>query len=191
MVKAEQAEYRGRKTEERLKRNRWYRAAQLIVITLALLLSSSSSLSIPSNTKKEPNELIMQYEGFRPKPYRCAGGGLTIGYGTRITDRNMVVTETEAQDLMEAHLDKYVRPHIPNIPLTKRQTVALESLVYNIGATQWNHSKLKTCVEANNTACIKKEWLRWVYVANKKNSWQQQRRKAELAYYIDTITESK
>lgn len=187
MVKPNQTGNGSRKTQACLKRNRWLRATHLIVTILALLIYNTPSLGTQS--KYEPNELILKYEGFKAKPYKCAGGEWTVGYGTQTTDRTTTITEAEALVLMEAHLDKYVRPHLPKYPFGKKQTAALESLVYNIGASKWNKSTLKKCVLSNDTACIEREWNRWVYVDSKPNQWQIKRRKAELAYFLGDPTE--
>lgn len=134
----------------------------------------------------EKNALIVGREGFRSIPYVCAGGKSTIGYGTRARELRYVTKET-AMALLEQHLDREVRPHIPETPhinsLHKKQ--ALESLIYNIGSGAWNRSRLKRAIIAGESReVIEREWREFRLVQGVPNAWLSEWREKEIELYF-------
>jgi lysozyme len=88
-------------------------------------------------------ELIMAFEGFRPKSARLDDGRWTIGYGHTLTAREGAqITEADAQalllyDLIQA--SHTVNEHV-YAPLTQNQFDALVSFVFNIGVRAFRGS---------------------------------------------------
>ncbi len=90
--------------------------------------------------------IIKEFEGFVPKPYKCPAGVWTIGYGTtfyfdgtpvRSTDRTM--TEVQASELLRQKLIKNFVPVLSRkIPswwaMNNNQKAAVISFAYNLGA---------------------------------------------------------
>lgn len=120
-------------------------------------------------------ELIKKYEGFSAKPYKCAGGVNTIGYGStyypgghKVSLTDAPITEQQATSLLkdllvnfEKSVDSFCRDDI-----NQNQFDALVSFAYNVGVNALKSSTLLKKVNANpNDATIKQEFLKW----NKSN----------------------
>lgn len=136
-----------------------FKLRDILVIALTLAIINSSSylpiFSKPKSTDKPYKisskglEFIKQQEGFRSKPYSCAAGVLTVGYGsTYIGDRRVKysdrVTEAEAEAIMLNHIanncpiiDKTIK-----VKLSQDQYDSLCSIVYRLGSTRFVHSKI-------------------------------------------------
>jgi lysozyme len=88
-------------------------------------------------------ELIMAFEGFRPKAARLDDGRWTIGYGHTLTAREGAqVTEADGEALLLYDLIKAahaVNEHV-FAPLTQNQFDALASFVFNIGVREFRGS---------------------------------------------------
>jgi lysozyme len=87
----------------------------------------------------EGAKFIMNFEGFREKPYRDSGGLWTIGYGQRLTQEEVEqfkdgITTTEAQSLFDNYILGMVK-QLRTCPLAllPHQFDACCSLAYNIG----------------------------------------------------------
>ena len=116
---------------------------------------------------KEGIGLIKYFEKFIPKPYLDAVGIATIGVGftfypdgKRVTMQDSEMSIQEADLILDQILTKNFVPHLPNVSQNKFD--ALASLIYNIGATNFNKSTLLKKVKANpDDPTIKDEFLRW------------------------------
>jgi len=127
--------------------------------------------------------LIRHYEGFSSKPYLCAGGRWTIGYGHVILpDETFTeITEDEAivllsRDVMEAEgaVDILVK-----VPLNQNQFDALVSFVYNLGSGNLKSSTLLKLLNASDYDGAAKQFDRWVYAGGRQLLGLIARRKAE------------
>lgn len=104
--------------------------------------------------------IIKEFEGFVPKPYKCPAGVWTIGYGTtyyldgtpvRSTDKTM--TEIQASELLR---QKLIRNFVPilsrKIPswwaMNNNQKAAVISFAYNLGANFYNSNGFNTISKA-------------------------------------------
>ena len=81
-------------------------------------------------------EQVKQFEGFYSRPYTCAGGRKTIGYGHTAKAKNLsFVSKSEAHKLlmddMEDSRQKVLS--IVKVPLTEAQLAALASFTMNCG----------------------------------------------------------
>lgn len=130
--------------------------------------------------------LIKKYEGCRLTAYKCPAGVWTIGWGsTTYKDGKPVkqgdkITQAVADDL----LDWYVKTKI-KVPagLTKNQTEALQSLIYNIGQGAFDRSSLKKAIIAQDWKAVYKNWD-WVTGGGKFLKGLAKRRAEELLMFF-------
>jgi len=130
--------------------------------------------------------IIMGFEAFKEKPYRCPGGVLTIGYGTTNgVTKDMKVTHQQAVDLMKKDISKieYFLNSEILIPLKQNQFDALISFVYNIGISQFKTSTILKLLNKGNIGLASQEFTKWSFI--KKVWWRglYRRRLAEKALF--------
>jgi len=118
--------------------------------------------------------IAMQFEGFRPGPYRCPAGVPTIGYGaTRYEtgkkvslgdppidrDRAVALLRWEMGRSMSAALR-----HCPVLALASHTAAlaAIADFVFNLGPGRLQASTLRRRINQANWPEVKKELLRWV-----------------------------
>ncbi|MBS3913273.1 MAG: glycoside hydrolase family protein [Bacteroidetes bacterium] len=140
--------------------------------------SQGKSLSIQSSISMSIDqagvELIKRFEGFRASKYNDQAGHCTIGYGTLIhkgacngdaseQPYNNNITEARATELLMERIAEFVRIINSNVntPLNQNQFNALVSLVYNIGAANFQRSTLLRELNAGNTDRVPPEIRRW------------------------------
>lgn len=130
--------------------------------------------------------LIKKYEGCKLTAYKCPAGVWTIGWGSTIYPSGQPVksgdkiTQAEADSL----LDWYVKTKI-KVPsgLTKNQTEALQSLIYNIGQGAFDRSSLKKAIIAQDWKMVYKNWD-WVTGGGKFLKGLAKRRAEELLMFF-------
>ncbi len=137
---------------------------------------------------KDGVELIKLYEGFRGKPYRCAGGYITIGYGHVIKQSEsfrapISIGQAEAllrKDVMlaQAMVLRYI-----DVPLENFQYDALVSFTFNLGAGALQRSTLRRKVNQERHIQVPDEFMRWVYAGGRKLAGLVKRRSAEAMLY--------
>lgn len=132
--------------------------------------------------------LIKEFEGFRPTPYKCPAGKNTIGYGHVIINPSPItkVTEEAAHNLLKNDLLKieYYLKNIIKVELSKGQFDALSSLIYNWGFRNFGNSKgLKVLNETNYSKAAIEFFSKEKGVVNIKGKFSKglyRRRQAEL-----------
>lgn len=137
--------------------------------------------------------LIKEFEGFRPTPYKCPAGKNTIGYGHVIINPSPItkVTEEAAHNLLKNDLLKieYYLKNIIKVELSKGQFDALSSLIYNWGFRNFGNSKgLKALNEANYSKAAIEFFSKEKGVVNIKGKFSKglyRRRQAELELWDD------
>jgi GH24 family phage-related lysozyme (muramidase) len=104
--------------------------------------------------------IIKEFEGFVPKPYKCPAGVWTIGYGTTVYPNGMSVkstdapiTETQAVGFLKQLLIKQFVPTLSRkIPswwaMNDNQKAAVISFAYNLGANFYNSNGFNTISKA-------------------------------------------
>lgn len=132
--------------------------------------------------------LLKRLEGFRERPYLCAGGRWTIGYGTTVypwgesvKPDSMQVGEAEAERWMRADMARLwgsVQGMV-RVPLSQGQCDALTMLVYNIGETRVRTSTLLAKLNAGDYAGAAAQFPRWNKANGKVNTGLVKRRKLE------------
>lgn len=106
-------------------------------------------------------DLIVSFEGFSAKPYRCPAGVWTIGYGStrdyRLKGLPAVTASTppvtQATALQWVHLElvnALATVRDIKVPLTANQEAALEDFVYNVGEGAFLRSNVLRCLRAGD-----------------------------------------
>lgn len=142
---------------------------------------------------------IKQWEGLRLKPYICAGGWSTVGYGHVIvpTDSRIVpgihvdgITPNEAEYFFdrdvaraESALSSLIEPR-----LTQSQVDALGSFTFNLGAAALQRSTLRRRINRGESPqrCAA-EIVRWVFASGVRVRGLVLRREAERRMYLSDI----
>jgi len=116
---------------------------------------------------KDGIRLIIAHEGFRPTPYICAGGKLTIGYGHVILPDEILtlksVTHEQAQKLLERDVEAAEGAVNREVGPTHQAIFdALISFSYNVGITAFKNSTLLRKVKAGQYRLAALEFTKWV-----------------------------
>ena len=116
-------------------------------------------------------ELIKRFEGFESKPYKCAAGVPTIGYGstyyedgTKVKLTDPPITEQRALELFRNVLVTYERAvdSFCRDDITQNQFDALVSFAFNVGTQALKNSTLLKKVNLNpQDPDIRNQFLRW------------------------------
>lgn len=124
-------------------------------------------------TCKEGIDLIKRFEGFRSKPYYCAAGKLTIGYGHVVLkgeDFSAGITKEQGEELLrkdllvaELAVQKYV-----DVPLSDLQHGALVSWTFNLGAGALQRSTMRSVLNRGEYQLVDDEMEKWVYAGGRK-----------------------
>lgn len=132
-------------------------------------------------------DVIKKFEGYRSKAYKCSAGKWTIGYGTTLYKDGTAVKEGDtidektAEDLLQYHLQH--RINLPEGNFTDSQRTALYSLIYNIGQSAFDRSKLRKAIERGDDQEIFRNWD-WIKADGKVVRGLVKRRAQELALYF-------
>jgi len=136
---------------------------------------------------------ILREEGFKPSPYLCSAGIPTIGYGTtvypngtsvKLTDKE--ITKEYALQIFKFNLIKYEKAvdRYVTSTLTKNQKIALVSLCYNIGITNFRNSTLLKLINKAEHTLASLEFKKWVYADGKISKGLTRRRLRESELYL-------
>jgi len=133
-------------------------------------------------------DLIKHWESFRSKPYRCAAGVETIGYGStyypdgkKVTLKDKPITERQAQELLRSVLPRYENAvsRLITTHLNGNQFAALVSFAFNLGTGALQRSGLRQKLNRGDYDCVPKELMKWCYAGGRKLNGLVKRRKAE------------
>lgn len=137
---------------------------------------------------KAGRDLIKRFEGCKLKAYYDAVGVLTIGYGHTGSDVRVgqQITQQEAEDLLNADLDKFVKgvEKLVTRTLTDNQFSALVSLAYNIGLGNLKKSTLLKNLNAGNVVAVTVSWVKWNKAGGKVLKGLTARRGAEIELFL-------
>lgn len=131
-------------------------------------------------------ELIKQFEGCSLKAYLCPANIWTIGYGhTKCVKNGDVITFDKAEELLKD--DIYFLLKVLDrveVFLTDNQKVALISLIFNIGQTNFLKSTLFKKLNKSDFLGASIEFDRWIYSKGKVLKGLQNRRKKEKKIFL-------
>jgi len=118
--------------------------------------------------------IAMQFEGFRPGPYRCPAGVPTIGYGaTRYETGKKVslgdppIDRDRAVALLRWEMGRSMSAAMRHCPVLALQgaegaLAAIADFVFNLGPGRLQTSTLRRRINQRKWPEAKKELLRWV-----------------------------
>jgi lysozyme len=139
-------------------------------------------------------ELIKSFEGLSLKPYVCAGGINTIGYGNtyytngkKVTLQDKPITKQQAEELLKHSLSTYEKAvdSFCRDDISQSQFDALVSFAYNLGTNALQKSTLIKKVNANpKDVTIADEFLKWNKANGRVLVGLTRRRQAEANLYF-------
>jgi lysozyme len=122
-------------------------------------------------TSQKGINLIKQFEGCSFKPYKCAAGKWTIGYGHVLLkdEPHVKITQEYATLLLQHDLIKFEQGlnKLIKVTLTQNQFDAIISLVFNIGLGNFQASTLRAKLNRGEFELAAKQFDKWVYAAGK------------------------
>lgn len=150
-------------------------------------------------TSQRGIDLIKRFEGLILHSYLCPANKLTVGYGHCGEDvsKGMVITESEAENLLKRDLKKfesklnYSISH-DHIALNQNQFDACVSFIFNLGFSAFIFSTLYKKLKAGDYTGAADEFPRWVYITKTvdgekvkiKQKGLETRRKAERELFL-------
>lgn len=135
----------------------------------------------------DPTGLIKEFEGFRSQAYKCSAGKWTIGYGSTLYEdgtpvkQGDTIDEETAERLLEYHCQHRIK--LPEGDFTSNQRAALYSLIYNIGQSAFDRSKLKQAICRGDIAETFRNWD-WIKADGKVVKGLVRRRAKELTLFF-------
>ena len=108
--------------------------------------------------------LIKKFEGCELTAYKCAAGVWTIGYGhTKGVKQGDTCTQAEADAFLEADVAWVLTAveRTVKVPLTGNQRAAINSFIFNCGATAFRTSTMLRKLNAGDYKGAANEFPRW------------------------------
>lgn len=117
------------------------------------------------------SDLCRRFEGLRERPYLCAAGVPTIGYGatfyedgTRVTLKDPPITKERAEQLLQAQIRRRFLPAVvrlcPGADSSER-VAALVDFAFNLGEGNLAASTLRRKVNAGEWDEVPAQFMRW------------------------------
>ncbi len=143
-------------------------------------------------------DLIKSFEGLRLKPYRCASGIATIGWGHTGPDADALlatggaITPERAEEFLLSDLERFEAgvSRLINVPLTQGQFDALVSFSFNVGLGALESSTLRKRIlkgESINLV-LREELPRWNKGDKGPLEGLTRRRNAEVQLATEQVT---
>lgn len=133
-------------------------------------------------------DLIKEFEGFEPKPYKCPAGVWTIGYGSTkgVTQNTQPMTEEQATKRLLEELGSYEVAVLDcvDVDLEQHQFDALVSFAYNLGSHSLRTSTLLRKLNAGDYLGASNEFLRWNKAKGQVLAGLTRRREAECRLFL-------
>jgi len=138
-------------------------------------------------------EIVKSFEGLALRPYVCARGVNSVGYGaTRGSDGRRIdldmepISETEAEALLIRDLESsegWVRRLIKTA-LTENQFSALTSFTFNVGGGALQRSTLRMKLNRGEVQNAADEFPKWKFANKRILAGLVRRRAAERALFL-------
>lgn len=134
-------------------------------------------------------DLIRAHEGLRLRAYRCPAGVWTIGWGhTRGVDPGDEISVAEANRLLAedvAEVERQMRTLLAPAQLSRNQSAALVSFIFNVGIGAFSRSTLCRRIRADpSDSRIRGEFMRWTRGGGRVLPGLVSRRMQEAALYF-------
>lgn len=142
--------------------------------------------------------LVIAFEGYSSKPYKCAAGVWTIGYGTtrypngvRVTGDDPECTQEQAYSWLEHELlqcEKVVIRLCKHY-INEEQRAALASFVYNVGSGAFRASTLLKRINTGEWDDVPYQLSRWNKAGGRVLRGLSRRREAEAHLWLTGLAE--
>ena len=138
-------------------------------------------------------ELVKSFEGLALRPYVCAGGVNSVGYGaTRSSDGRPIdpdmeaISETEAEALLLRDLESSQGwvSRLIKTTLTENQYSALTSFTFNVGAGALQRSTLRMKLNREEYQGAADEFPKWKFANKRILAGLIRRRAAERSLFL-------
>lgn len=98
-------------------------------------------------------KMLEQDEGFKPKPYRCSAGKLTIGYGRNLEDKGL--SREEASYLLHEDIRDAIKFLDQQLPWWKSldgeaRQEALVNMAFNLGGRLLGFKKMLAALKSKD-----------------------------------------
>lgn len=132
-------------------------------------------------------DLVCEFEGFSPKPYRCPAGILTIGFGRTdgVQDGDTTTKDAERSYVLKhlTNLDRQFEKLI-TVNLTDNERAALLSFVYNVGIGAFTKSTLLRRLNTGDRVAAAEQFGVWTRANGKVLQGLVRRRDAEKTLFL-------
>lgn len=137
---------------------------------------------------------LKEFEGFRPKPYYCPSGVLTIGYGhTSGVISGMRINEIMAQRWLEYDVSIVLTQIMALLPQFENYDSGLQyaliDFVFNVGIWKFRKSTLYNKylkgVDTPNLDSVQIELFKWTHSGSKVLKGLERRRAWEVSLLFD------
>jgi len=134
-------------------------------------------------------DLIRANEGLKLRAYRCPAGVWTIGWGhTRGVEPGDEISVAEADRLLAedvAEVERQMLDVLDHAELTRNQSAALVSFIFNVGIGAFSRSTLCRRIKADpSDPRIRGEFMRWTRGGGNVLPGLVSRRMQEVALYF-------
>ena len=138
-------------------------------------------------------EMVKSFEGLALRPYVCAGGVNSVGYGATVSrtggpiDLDMEpITEAEAEALLIRDLESSQGwvSRLIKTALTENQYSALTSFTFNVGAGALQRSTLRMKLNRGEFQNAADEFPKWRIAGGRILAGLVRRRAAERALFL-------
>lgn len=128
---------------------------------------------------------IKEGEGLRLKPY-ILDCGMYIGYGHKISDKNLIITESQADSLLQGILFKKIKYVNREYGFYGNKALSLGMLYYTCKPSSIKKSKLHKQLKSNqpDNEIIRESWESFCYFNGKENKRMKERRKFEVDLFF-------
>lgn len=128
------------------------------------------NISYATDISEDGIEFIKRFEGFRARPYKCANGVLTVGFGStyigsRKVARQDIVTQAKAESIMRSHISNNCPIITKTIekPLTQNQYDSLCSFIYRVGVGNYLKTNIADDMNTGNLNSAIKKYEKFIY----------------------------
>ncbi len=120
---------------------------------------------------------LIDYEGFKSKPYLDSGKVATIGIGsttyengTKVKMTDKPISKDRAIEISKAHVAKdeiVFRKSLQGVKLTQTEYDVYLDFTYNFGQANWNNSSMLRNLKSGRYVQACQALLKWKYVAKR------------------------
>ncbi len=144
--------------------------------------------------------VVKMFESFRARPYKDCGGLWTVGYGELLPKnipmseiKNMTITQEEGEARLRKTLDDIGKQinSVLKVNVSQEMFDALCSFVYNVGFGAFRSSTMLKLINEGKFELAADEFLKWVYVGNKKIAGLVARRTSERNLFLQGVQKIK